>query len=559
MHRRALLAWLSFAALAALPAALVLVVAWRARGAAIVEAQADEDTRLATAALDAKRELDGELARGRTAVRALAEHDDPLVRDLPRGAVAVVFDAVGALAVPAPPRDDAAPTHACTHARDALIGSDRAEARSTILRECPDLKSASGRYLWPLLALEDARAPELPAWIHDHRDRLGDAERDVLRRRLPPGIPERTEALAALDVPSSDLGDYRALASLLASRDETTDGALRIHEGSYVSILATTPSGRVGGVAFYAASILRSPPRLPPDLALAVGKGPAAVEVAPDLVFHVVARDPAARHAAVARAGTTLFAAASAAIVAALALAALLYARFLGARRLADLRTDFVAAVSHELRTPAASIQMLAELLEQGAVPADERAEIEKTLADESRRLSTTLGRMLRFGALSRGKLAVEKKRIALGPVVEDAVARFRRTHPDRVVELALDDAAEVDADAGLLGLALDNLLGNAAKYAPTGTPYRVRAAREGDRVVLSVSDRGPGLDRRAQRRVFLPFERADARLSRATEGTGIGLSLVRGIARAHDGEARVTSAPGKGATFTLELPWKPS
>jgi signal transduction histidine kinase len=76
-----------------------------------------------------------------------------------------------------------------------------------------------------------------------------------------------------------------------------------------------------------------------------------------------------------------------------------------------------------------------------------------------------------------------------------------------------------------------------------------------GEEVIIDVIDRGPGLDARALERVFLPFERADDRLSRATEGTGVGLALVRGIARAHGGDASVVSEPGRGSTFTLRFP----
>jgi two-component system phosphate regulon sensor histidine kinase PhoR len=171
--------------------------------------------------------------------------------------------------------------------------------------------------------------------------------------------------------------------------------------------------------------------------------------------------------------------------------------------------------------------------------------------------MSATLDRMLRFGALARGKLVAQKQRIALGPVVDDAVARFRGARADRAVDVEVEEGLEADADAGLLGLVLDNLLSNAAKYAPEGGPYRVVARRDDGHVEIAVADRGPGLDAAARARVFLPFERADDRLSRATEGTGVGLALVRGIARAHGGDASVRSEPGQGATFVVRFPSK--
>lgn len=230
-------------------------------------------------------------------------------------------------------------------------------------------------------------------------------------------------------------------------------------------------------------------------------------------------------------------------------IALVLFVRGQRQKHLADLRTDFVASVSHELRTPLASVRMFAELLEANAVPAEERPEVERSLATESRRLHGTLERMMRFGALSRGKLAVERKLVPLRPLLLAAAARAG----ERVIVTA-DSALEASVDEGLLGHALDNLLGNANKYAPHG-PIELRAAREGKRIAIHVTDHGPGLSWRARRTIFQPFERADARLSKATEGTGVGLALVRGIAEAHGGTATVTSTPGQGATFTIRIP----
>jgi two-component system phosphate regulon sensor histidine kinase PhoR len=241
----------------------------------------------------------------------------------------------------------------------------------------------------------------------------------------------------------------------------------------------------------------------------------------------------------------------SACLFALVVFAGSLFHRARKAQALADLRTDFVAAVSHELRTPLASVRMFAELLEAGSVPEDERNEVEQALAGETRRLSATLDRMLRFGALARGKLEPQKTVQPLAPIVEAACARAHAA--GAVVEA--DSALTANVDGGLLGLALDNLLSNAKKYAPDGGPYRVRARADRKWAYIDVVDRGPGLGWRARRLIWKPFERADARLSKATEGSGVGLALVRGIARAHGGDAAVTSKPGQGATFTLRLP----
>lgn len=280
----------------------------------------------------------------------------------------------------------------------------------------------------------------------------------------------------------------------------------------------------------------------------------ANVILAQTFVMNVAPKDPIAAEQRALRSGQLVWWFTSVAVLLLVVMALMFFVRSRRALRLAELRTDFVASVSHELRTPLASIQMLSELLEASAVTEDERPEIERTLAGEARRLTATLNRMLRFGALERGKLTAERKATNIKDVVDDASARLRRLHPDKSVTVAADENLIADIDPMLVGLAVENLLLNAAKYAPEGGPYDVSVQADGADVLINVADHGPGLDPRAKRKIFLPFERADDRLARATEGTGVGLALVRGIARAHGGDATVESAVGEGATFTLKL-----
>ncbi len=215
-----------------------------------------------------------------------------------------------------------------------------------------------------------------------------------------------------------------------------------------------------------------------------------------------------------------------------------------------------MAAVSHELRTPIASMRMLAELLEEGRVEPDEQAEVFEALAREARRLGETVDRLLGFSRMAAGRYAIERAEARVAEVVAASVDTFEERHPELPpVERALDEGVIAAIDAGQIRLAVDNLLANAAKYAPGGAPYLVRVAREGAGVALTVGDHGPGVARRDQARIFEPFERADDRLSRATEGSGIGLSLVQHVARAHGGRAFVKSEPGGGAAFTLWVP----
>src|SRR6185295_11481097 len=122
--------------------------------------------------------------------------------------------------------------------------------------------------------------------------------------------------------------------------------------------------------------------------------------------------------------------------------------------------------------------------------------------------------------------------------------------------EIASDlPPAEVDQEA--LSQALINLLNNAIKYSPpTGERYLKLVARvEGDRILVSVTDRGIGIERADQRKIFEKFFRAENSLVHETKGSGLGLSLVHHIVEAHGGSVEVESAPGKGSTFTIILP----
>jgi len=257
-----------------------------------------------------------------------------------------------------------------------------------------------------------------------------------------------------------------------------------------------------------------------------------------------------------ARAQRLLLVAAASASALAMALAAWLFARMRRERRLSALRTDFVAAVSHELRTPIASIRMLSELLADSRVEVEDREEVTAGLAHEAKRLGDTVNRLLRFSRMEAGHShGAARRETDVAALLGDVSARFAARHPDHPVEADWPEDLRFALDAPAVAMALDNLLGNAHKYAPEGVPYHLGATIEDGALRISVADRGPGIARRDQARIFRAFERAADRLSEATEGSGIGLSLVQHVARSHGGHVVLDSAPGRGATFTLVLP----
>lgn len=505
----------------------------------------------------------------------------------PAFATVVVLGADRGLLWPAPPRAATHPAPAkCSELAHTLAdpsAKGREAARRALLADCEELRSATGRWLWPVVALDSGSgesATHIADWVERHAGLLSGPQRESIRltlARLP--APARRRALAAL---SHDNATRAALLDELAepavaqalSGAPDSSGIVTWSAGSTLGALRPLDDGRLAGFIVDAGSLQLAVDHgalgagaehrvrvargaAPPESGHALPtRLSARVELAPELALTVVPADAdvVARHAARSRLLLVVLALGSTLV--AFGVAALLFARMRAARRSSELRTDFVSAVSHELRTPIASVRMFAELLEENRVEPGERHEVVDAIARESRRLGETVERLLGFSRMAAGRSVVERELCSVGQAVAAAIDTFEQRHPELpAVERALDADLQAPIDAAQIGLATGNLLENARKYAPDGTPYRVEVERDGRGVAIRVRDRGPGIALRDQKRIFRPFERADDRLSRATEGSGIGLSLVRHVASAHGGSASVDSRPGKGATFTIWIP----
>lgn len=225
----------------------------------------------------------------------------------------------------------------------------------------------------------------------------------------------------------------------------------------------------------------------------------------------------------------------------------------------ARLQTDFVNKVSHDLRTPLTSIRMFVETLQLGRVQDPARqSEALEIIADETARLSTLINRLLDWARMESGRRSYTLRRIRVDGVVDGALQAFEpqtlagNVQITRSVEPGLP---EVMGDPQALVEALLNLLNNAHKYTGADKRIAVSARKEGGAVLVSVSDNGPGIPRRDQKRIFDKFYRAQDPLSREIEGTGLGLAMVKHIVGAHGGRVDVDSELGKGAKFTVVLP----
>jgi signal transduction histidine kinase len=227
--------------------------------------------------------------------------------------------------------------------------------------------------------------------------------------------------------------------------------------------------------------------------------------------------------------------------------------------KLSRLKSDFVANVSHELKTPLALIRLFAETLELGRVPTeDKKQQYHRIINKESRRLTQLINNILDFSRIEAGRKEYRFGRTDLAAVVRDVVDAYRfqiEQHGFALDVAVAEDLPEMELDPEAVSQALINLLNNAIKYSPNEKAIAVSVRREGERVLVGVRDRGIGIPKGEQKRIFEKFYRVETSVVHTTKGSGLGLALVQHIAEAHGGHVEVASAPGEGSTFTLSLP----
>lgn len=225
--------------------------------------------------------------------------------------------------------------------------------------------------------------------------------------------------------------------------------------------------------------------------------------------------------------------------------------------RMEATRRDFVANVSHELKTPVGAMGVLAEaILESADDPATVIRFGEKVLA-ESKRLANMVGELIELSRLQGAERLPDLTAVDVDTVVAEAVSRYKVAADNSDIAVTTDAASGLSmlGDQPLLVTAVANLISNAIAYSPHGSTVSISRRRRGDYVEISVTDRGIGIARADQERVFERFFRVDKARSRATGGTGLGLAIVKHVAANHNGSIRLWSQPGTGSTFTLSIP----
>ena len=222
-----------------------------------------------------------------------------------------------------------------------------------------------------------------------------------------------------------------------------------------------------------------------------------------------------------------------------------------------DRLRHFVADASHELRTPITAIRGYSELYRQGAVLGEEPTkDLVARIEGESIRMSTLVEDLLLLARLDQER-EMEMKPLNLIDTVEAAISSARVSAPQHKIGFVKPThEIFILGDAPRVHQVVANLLANASVHTPPGSEIDVKISQESLGVALSVSDNGPGLSEEAQSKIFQRFYRADPSRARVDgEGSGLGLSIVDAVMRAHGGSVSVRSAPGQGANFTLFFP----
>jgi signal transduction histidine kinase len=220
------------------------------------------------------------------------------------------------------------------------------------------------------------------------------------------------------------------------------------------------------------------------------------------------------------------------------------------------LRKNMIADISHELRTPLAAQRGYLEALEDGVIPFDR--ESLGVLSRNNLLLSRLVEDLRQLALADAGQLELHPQPLDIGKALRETVAGFEHDiqEKDVRVDFALShDLPSVKADPERLSQVVGNLVQNALAYSPRGGSILLEARRDGEEVVVSVSDRGPGIEKAELPLIFERFHRVDRSRARESGGSGLGLSIARSLVEAHGGRMWAESEPGEGTTVSFTLP----
>jgi two-component system, OmpR family, sensor histidine kinase KdpD len=212
--------------------------------------------------------------------------------------------------------------------------------------------------------------------------------------------------------------------------------------------------------------------------------------------------------------------------------------------------------VTHDVKTPLAAIMAsVTSLIDGRGFSEQERGQHLDTIKQEAERLHRVVNNLLDVARLRAGALVPAKHLSPIDELIESVISRLRPLLDGRHIDLRIgEDVPEVPMDVVQIDQVLTNLVENAIKFTPQGTPITLSAVGSNEVVRVTVADRGPGIPKEDRARIFEPFERA----AESRSGTGLGLAISKAIVVVHDGRMWVSDNPAGGAAFTFELPCTP-
>jgi signal transduction histidine kinase len=224
--------------------------------------------------------------------------------------------------------------------------------------------------------------------------------------------------------------------------------------------------------------------------------------------------------------------------------------------QLSKLRSEFVSIVSHEFRTPLTGIQGFSEMMRDETLTMPEMREYAGDINKDARRLARLITDMLDLDRMESGRMTLNSEPVDLNRIVTDTAAQFRLSAADHPIQLELDERLHsIMGDSDRLTQVVTNLVSNAIKYSPAGGPVELRTTRAEKTVLLTVRDHGMGIPTEHLEKIFDRYSRVETTETRAIQGTGLGLPIVRQIVQLSQGQVWATSESGQGSVFYVELP----
>ena len=217
-------------------------------------------------------------------------------------------------------------------------------------------------------------------------------------------------------------------------------------------------------------------------------------------------------------------------------------------------RTDFINNFSHEFKTPIVSIRGFAKQLERDDLTDEQRREYTSIIVSESERLANMASNILLLTKLENQQIVTDREEYRLDEQLRKCILLLEKNWSAKEIELSLNmDEVTYVGNEEMMSHVWVNLIGNAVKFSPQGGLLEITCARMGNGVIATIRDHGEGMDEDTQKRIFEKFYQGDS--AHATEGNGLGLSLVKRIVDLCNGQVVVDSHPGAGTAFTVTLP----